>query len=80
MHFLVEKANPHRTKHWWIRLGTNDSDTSHTVSAKLAAAAAGPGDDVSHLYYWDEGHGANTDAGDFIAWIAEVSGHKKRVR
>ncbi|MDF3146557.1 MULTISPECIES: subtype B tannase [unclassified Streptomyces] len=76
MHFLVEKANPQRTKHWWIRLGTNDSDTSHTVSANLAAAANGLGDDVSHLYYWDEGHGANSDPGDFIEWIAKISGYK----
>ncbi|MFI8189709.1 subtype B tannase [Streptomyces sp. NPDC085946] len=74
MYFLVEKPNPHRARHWWIRLGTADSDTSHTVSANLAAAAHGLGDDVSHLYYWDEGHGANTDAGDFIAWIARVAG------
>ncbi|MER6343579.1 subtype B tannase [Streptomyces sp. NPDC001595] len=80
MHFLVEDANPRRAKHWWIRLGTNDSDTSHTVSANLAAAAAALGDDVSHLYYWDQGHGANTDPGDFIAWIAEVTGYEKRVR
>lgn len=80
MHFLVGKANPSRTKHWWIRLGTNDSDTSHTVSANLAAAANGLGDDVSHLYYWDEGHGANSDPGDFIKWIATVSGYKKGKR
>ena len=81
MYFLVEKANPHRTKHWWIRLGTKDSDTSHTVSANLAAAANGLGDDVNHLYYWDEGHGANTDPGDFIKWIAKISGYKgKRTR
>nr|BDI54804.1 Tat pathway signal sequence domain protein [Streptomyces sp.] len=76
MSFLVEKANPKRTKHWWIRLGTKDSDTSHTVSANLAAAANGLGDEVSHLYYWDEGHGANSDPGDFIKWIARISGHK----
>ncbi|MGW6732710.1 subtype B tannase [Streptomyces sp. NPDC055013] len=76
MPFLVSKPNPHRTKHWWIRLGTNDSDTSHTVSANLAAAAHALGDDVSHLYYWDEGHGANADPGDFIKWIARISGHK----
>ncbi|MFI6037414.1 subtype B tannase [Streptomyces sp. NPDC051315] len=80
MYFLVEKANPQRTKHWWIRLGTKDSDTSHTVSANLAAAAHALGDDVSHLYYWDEGHGANTDPGDFIAWIAKVAGYKARKR
>ncbi len=80
MCFLVEKANPNRTKHWWIRLGAKDSDTSHTVSANLAAAAHTLGDDVSHLYYWDQGHGANTDAGDFIEWIAKVTGHRTRTR
>ncbi|MFI5553949.1 subtype B tannase [Streptomyces sp. NPDC051738] len=80
MPFLVEKANPKRTKHWWIRLGTKDSDTSHTVSANLAAAANGLGDEVSHLYYWDEGHGANSDPGDFVKWIARISGsgHKAK--
>ncbi|MBG0854479.1 Tat pathway signal sequence domain protein [Streptomyces spinoverrucosus] len=75
MYFLVEKANPQRAKHWWIRLGTKDTDTSHTVSANIAAAAAGLGDEVNHLYYWDEGHGANTDPGDFITWIAKVTGY-----
>lgn len=76
MHHLVGKPNPNRTRHWWIRLGTKDSDTSLTVSANLAAAAGNLGDDVNHLYYWDQGHGANTDPGDFIEWIAKVSGHK----
>jgi hypothetical protein len=76
MYHLAQR-NPDRSKHWWIRLGTKDSDTSHTVSANLAAAAAGLGDDVSHLYYWDEGHGSNTDPGDFIKWVAKVSGYTK---
>jgi hypothetical protein len=76
MFHLVEKANPKRTKHWWIRLGTNDTDTSHVISANLAAAAAGLGDDVNHLYYWDQGHGANIDLPDFVAWIAKVTGYK----
>lgn len=53
-----------------------DSDTSLTVSANLAAAAADLGDDVNHLYYWDQGHGANTDPGDFVKWIAEVTGYR----
>ncbi|PWI16262.1 Tat pathway signal sequence domain protein [Streptomyces sp. Act143] len=78
MYHLVEKVNGRRAKHWWIRLGTNDSDTSHTVSANLAAAAKGLGDNVNHLYYWDQGHGANTDPGDFITWIAKVTGYKKK--
>ncbi|MER5938513.1 subtype B tannase [Streptomyces sp. NPDC001928] len=78
MPFLTHKPNPHRTKHWWIRLGTKDSDTSHTVSANLAAAAHALGDEVNHLYYWDEGHGANSDPGDFIRWIASISNYKPR--
>jgi hypothetical protein len=53
------------------------NDTSLTVSANIAAAADNLGDDVNHLYYWDEGHGSNTDPGDFIKWIAEVSGYKR---
>ncbi|GGM02721.1 hypothetical protein GCM10010129_52620 [Streptomyces fumigatiscleroticus] len=76
MYHLVDKVDAGRSRHWWIRLGSSDSDTSLTVSANLAAAANQLGDEVSHLYYWDQGHGANTDPGDFIAWIAKLSGHK----
>ncbi|MFJ9559997.1 subtype B tannase [Streptomyces fuscichromogenes] len=77
MFHLVEKVNDRRSKHWWIRLGTSDSDTSHVISANLAARLDNLGDDVNHLYYWDEGHGANTDPGDFITWIASVTGYDK---
>ncbi|WP_308286616.1 subtype B tannase [Streptomyces griseorubiginosus] len=76
MYHLVEKVNGRRSKHWWIRLGTGDSDTSHVISANLAARLDNLGDDVNHLYYWDQGHGANTDPGDFITWIAEVTGYR----
>ncbi|MEV7977164.1 subtype B tannase [Streptomyces sp. NPDC086519] len=77
MYHLVEKVNERRSKHWWIRLGTSDSDTSHVISANLAARLDNLGDDVNHLYYWDQGHGANTDPGDFITWIATVTGYDK---
>ncbi|WP_371100827.1 subtype B tannase [Streptomyces sp. PU_AKi4] len=73
----IKQRNPHRSKHWWIRLGTNDSDTSLTVSANLAAALDNIGDDVNHEYYWDQGHATNTDPGDFITWVAKVTGYKK---
>jgi hypothetical protein len=46
-------------------------------NTNLAARAENLGDEVNHLYYWDQGHGANTDPGDFITWIAEVTGYKK---
>ncbi|MHC3469259.1 subtype B tannase [Streptomyces sp. 7R007] len=78
MYHLVEKVNGRRSKHWWIRLGTSDTDTSHVISANLAARLDNLGDDVNHLYYWDQGHGANTDPGDFITWIAKVTGYKAK--
>ncbi|MFG2426514.1 subtype B tannase [Streptomyces sp. NPDC048590] len=76
--YHLGEGNPGRSRYWWIRLGTDDTDTSHVISANLAASASGLGDDVDHLYYWDQGHGANTDPADFIAWIARVTGHAKR--
>ena len=79
MHHIGEE-NPRRSRHWWIRLGTKDSDTSLTISANLAAALDNLGDDVNHLYYWDEGHGSNVDPGDFLKWVAKVTGDSARRR
>ncbi|MEU5888361.1 hypothetical protein ABZ835_16200 [Streptomyces sp. NPDC047461] len=76
MHHLVGKANGSRSRHWWIRLGTKDTDTSHTVAGNLSARLTGLGDDVDTSYYWDAGHGADQDPADFIRWIAAVSGHQ----
>ncbi|MEW2396931.1 subtype B tannase [Streptomyces sp. NPDC046862] len=76
MYHLVDKVNGNRARHWWIRLGTKDTDTSHTVAGNLAARLTGLGDDVNTLYYWDAGHGADQDPGDFIRWIASVTGHR----
>ncbi|OQR59009.1 Tat pathway signal protein [Streptomyces maremycinicus] len=75
MYHLVDKVNPHRAKHWWIRLGTKDSDTSLSVAANLATRLTSLGDDVDAFYYWDAGHGADLDPAEFIGWIGKVSGH-----
>ncbi|MCW2295502.1 subtype B tannase [Rhodococcus erythropolis] len=72
--YFVAKKNESRSRDWWIRLGTKDTDTALTISANLAAALDGLGDNVNHRMYWDEGHGSNTDAGDFIAWVGTVAG------
>ncbi|MDX3233668.1 alpha/beta hydrolase [Streptomyces sp. ME19-01-6] len=76
MHFLGQH-NPRRAKHWWIRVGIKDSDTSLTVVGNLAACLENLGDDVNAAMYWDAGHGANEDAGDFITWIGKVTGYRK---
>ncbi|MGW1761192.1 hypothetical protein [Streptomyces mirabilis] len=59
-----------------IRLGTKDSDTALTVASNLAARLKNLGDDVDTSYYWDAGHGADNDPGDFVKWIATVSGYR----
>lgn len=74
MPFLLE-GNAGRAKNWWIRVGAKDTDTALTVVGNLAAAAEGLGDAVSTKMYWDEGHGANTDAADFMDWIADLTGY-----
>ncbi|GAA2444142.1 subtype B tannase [Streptomyces glaucus] len=76
MFHLLEERNPNRSKHWWIRLGTSDTDTALTVAANLAMAVDNLGDDVDHAYYWDKGHATNEDPGDFIKWVAKVTGYK----
>ncbi|WP_316769380.1 hypothetical protein [Streptomyces sasae] len=35
--------------HWWIRLGTSDSDTSHVISANLAARLDNLGDFITWI-------------------------------
>ncbi|WP_180687153.1 subtype B tannase [Streptomyces gossypiisoli] len=75
--YFIRKRNPGRSKHWWIRVGTKDTDSSPVIVGNLAAALDGIGDNVNSLMYWDAGHGANDDPVDFLEWIADVSGHKK---
>jgi hypothetical protein len=76
--YFIERRNAGRAKHWWIRVGTKDSDTSLTVVGNLALGLENLGDDVNALMYWDQGHGANTDAADFMTWIGKVTGYTKR--
>ncbi|QHN19679.1 Tat pathway signal sequence domain protein [Gordonia amarae] len=70
--YHIAAKNPGRSKQWWIRLGTKDSDTSLTISTNLTASLVMLGDKVDHLMYWDQGHGANDDADDFLAWVREL--------
>jgi hypothetical protein len=76
MHF-VEQKNPHRAKHWFLRVGTNDTDSSPVIVGNLAAGLEGLGDEVDPVMYWDAPHGANYDGPLFIEWIARVTGYAK---
>lgn len=71
--FYLNAGHEGRSRHWWLRTGSSDTDTSLTVISNLASAAAQLGDAVNLKLYWDAGHGANEDAEDFIRWIKEIS-------
>ncbi|GAA2358707.1 subtype B tannase [Saccharopolyspora halophila] len=75
MPFLAE-ANPGRARHWWVRVGTEDTDTALTIVGNLAAQLRQLGDDVDAAMYWDAGHATNEDAGAFIRWIGQVTGYR----
>lgn len=68
MHFILDK-NSSRSKHWFMRVGAADTDTSPSVLALLGASAKSVGDQVDIAYYWDQGHGTNTDPDKFIEWV-----------
>ncbi|WP_067803394.1 subtype B tannase [Nocardia beijingensis] len=73
--FFLRQRNPARAKHWWIRVGTKDTDASLTIVGNLAASLANLGDQVDAAMYWDAGHASNEDAADFVAWIGKVTGY-----
>ncbi|MGY1945732.1 subtype B tannase [Nocardia asiatica] len=73
--FFLRQRNTARAKHWWIRVGTKDTDTSLTIVGNLAASLENLGEDVDAVMYWDAGHGSNEDAADFIEWIGKVTGY-----
>jgi BD-FAE len=74
MYFLRRK-NPARAKNWWIRTGTLDTNTAHTVVGNLAALVSNLGDTVNSAMYWDGGHAVNYDAPEFIRWTGTLTGY-----
>ena len=71
MHFLADK-HKQRAKHWFLRVGTKDSDTSHSIVSNLDSLLRDIGDSVDTAYYWDAGHGANEDPDKFIDWVKSL--------
>ncbi len=70
MYFLPGKA--HMAKHWWIRHGACDKDTSLPVITDLATALENAGADVNVRLVWDGGHGADDEKFEMLDWIDSV--------
>jgi acetyl esterase/lipase len=76
MYFLAN-GNAGAVKHWFLRVGTSDTDTSPLILGNLAASASAKGGDVDAVMYWDAGHGVNNDPAAFVAWVAKRTGYAK---
>lgn len=60
-------------KHWRIRVGSYDRDSSPFVSANLAIALQNRGLNVDYKIAWNQPHSGNYDNTDMIDWIAGLS-------
>jgi hypothetical protein len=59
------------TRHWRIRNGARDRDTSFTVAYNISRAlkADSKVKDVDFALHWDQGHAGNYDVQDAFSWI-----------
>ena len=73
--YHLRRKNPSRARHWWIRTGTLDTNTAHTVVGNLAAITTALGDSVNSAMYWDGGHAVNFDSPDLMEWIGRLTGY-----
>ncbi|MCX6674582.1 MAG: hypothetical protein NTY37_12480 [Methanothrix sp.] len=77
MYFISQDCCSGCAEYWWIRHGTNDTNTALTVIINLATILENKGKEVNVSLYWDAKHMANEDPEDFIAWIGEITGYTK---
>jgi hypothetical protein len=73
--YHLQNKNSSRAKNWWIRTGTLDTATSHTVVCNLAAITTQLGDTVNSGLYWDGGHAVNFDAPALFAELKKLTGY-----
>lgn len=71
MYFIGEK-NPGCARHWWIRHGACDKDTSLPIMVNLATAVENIGRDVNARLIWDGGHCADDDTEGFMIWMQDI--------
>ena len=73
--YHLQAKNPSRARYWWIRTGSLDTNTAHTVVGNLASITTKLGDTVNSALYWDGGHAVNFDSPDLIEWIGKLTGY-----
>ncbi|MDE6202116.1 MAG: hypothetical protein K2G19_01415 [Lachnospiraceae bacterium] len=71
-HYIGTEEKSTQAKHYRIRVGAGDADTSFTVSMTLACLLANAGKNVDYQLVWDQPHSEADYPGEAIAWIEEI--------
>lgn len=69
----IDDKNTTVSKHWRIRHGTIDRDTSIAIPIILGTKLQNSGYDVDISLPWDKGHGGDYDLDELFNWIDSVS-------
>ena len=70
---FIGKKNAHLAKHWRIRHGAKDSDTSAAISLILAMALQNHHYAVDYALPWDKPHSGDYDLEELFDWAEKIS-------
>lgn len=73
--YFIQQNNTDSAQYWFIRLGSKDTDGSHTMFGNLATILENNAKDVNASLYWDRGHGVNMDTEVFVEWVSQITGY-----
>ncbi|WP_439256552.1 subtype B tannase [Lonepinella sp. BR2271] len=65
--------NSKAAPHWRIRVGAEDYDTSHAISAMLAVKLRMSGKNVDYALPWGVGHAGDYDLAELFDWIDGIA-------
>ena len=72
MNFIADEQAT-KAKHWYIRHGARDRDTSFCISVNLATKLMNNGFDVNFFLPWDRPHSGDYNLDDLFCWIAQIT-------
>ncbi len=72
MNFIGTQEKSTQAKHFRIRVGAGDADTSFSVAMTLAVRLANAGLDADYALVWDQPHSEADYPGEVLRWIDRI--------
>ena len=73
MDYIGQKSTATTAKHFWIRYGETDSNTSVAVPTLLAQKLKNAGVDVNYHVQWNTGHAGDYDMTNMFKWVDSIA-------